>query len=209
MAAVPLLLITHDDALWDHWRRLDTTRWMPARGTSLADVARWREQGRQMVVLDTGLPRLPAWTDGAIRPWVEGLKVLAADTRPGDEAAKQAVLAGASGYAHAYVPVEALDRILQHVQAGEIWLGRGLVTRMLLEIDKRMQQTPRGQDWAQSLTQREKDVAARASMGDANQAIADALGITERTVRAHLSAVFEKLGVTDRLQLALKVHGIQ
>jgi DNA-binding NarL/FixJ family response regulator len=35
------------------------------------------------------------------------------------------------------------------------------------------------------------------------------LGITERTVRAHLSAVFEKLGVTDRLQLTLRVHGIR
>ena len=207
MAAVPLLLITHDDALWDHWRRLDATRWMPARGTSLADVERWRSQGRELAVLDTGLPRLPAWTDAAIGPWLENLKVLAADTRPSDESAKQAVLAGASGYTHAYVPAEALDRILQHVRGGEIWLGRGLVTRMLLEIDKRLPQ--QSQDWALNLTQREKDVAARAAMGDANQAIADALGITERTVRAHLSAVFEKLNVTDRLQLALKVHGIQ
>jgi DNA-binding NarL/FixJ family response regulator len=40
-------------------------------------------------------------------------------------------------------------------------------------------------------------------------AIADALGITERTVKAHLKAVFEKLEVTDRLQLALRVHGVR
>ena len=42
-----------------------------------------------------------------------------------------------------------------------------------------------------------------------NLAIADALGITERTVKAHLKAVFEKLQVADRLQLALRVHGVR
>ena len=51
-------------------------------------------------------------------------------------------------------------------------------------------------------------MARYAASGQSNAQIADALGITERTVKAHLSAVFEKLEVTDRLQLALRVHGI-
>ena len=60
----------------------------------------------------------------------------------------------------------------------------------------------------QLLTDREITVARYAASGQANAQIAEALGITERTVKAHLSAVFEKLGVSDRLQLALLVHGI-
>jgi DNA-binding NarL/FixJ family response regulator len=35
------------------------------------------------------------------------------------------------------------------------------------------------------------------------------LGITERTVKAHLTSIFEKLDVADRLQLALRVHGVK
>ncbi len=46
-------------------------------------------------------------------------------------------------------------------------------------------------------------------MGESNDAIARQLGITPRTVKAHLSAAFEQLGVADRLQLALRVHGVR
>ena len=71
---------------------------------------------------------------------------------------------------------------------------------------------PKGQDagdWDGGLlTERETTAARYAAGGWANAQIAEALGITERTVKAHLSAVFEKLGVSDRLQLALLVHGI-
>ena len=63
--------------------------------------------------------------------------------------------------------------------------------------------------WRQALTQREVEIATLAAHGASNLSIASQCGITERTVKAHLSAVFEKLNVTDRLQLALRVHGIQ
>ena len=52
-------------------------------------------------------------------------------------------------------------------------------------------------------------MARLAAVGYSNAEIAQKLLITERTVRAHLSAVFDKLQVDDRLQLALKVHGIR
>lgn len=44
--------------------------------------------------------------------------------------------------------------------------------------------------------------------GASNKEIAGQLSITERTVKAHLSAVFEKLGLRDRLQLSLKINGL-
>lgn len=63
--------------------------------------------------------------------------------------------------------------------------------------------------WQSSLTAREREVAKLAANGASNLQIGEACGISERTVKAHLSAVFEKLEITDRLQLVLKVHGIQ
>ena len=64
-------------------------------------------------------------------------------------------------------------------------------------------------NWATPLTEREREVAQLAAVGDSNLSIALALGITERTVKAHLKAVFEKLDLSDRLQLALRVHGVR
>src|SRR5690606_19299055 len=119
---------------------------------------------------------------------------------------KQVLAAGAIGYVHAYSPSQSLDTVLQTVAAGNVWMGPTLLARLLRDINQGM---PPNGNWDQGLTAREKEDAQRAAIGHSNQAIADALDITERTVRAHLSAVFEKLGVNDRLFLALKVHGIQ
>ena len=59
--------------------------------------------------------------------------------------------------------------------------------------------------WASSLTEREFEVAKAVALGASNKEIATQLGITERTIKAHVGAVLEKLQVRDRLQLALLV----
>ena len=58
-----------------------------------------------------------------------------------------------------------------------------------------------------SLTPREGQIAELVASGASNKLIARQLDITDRTVKAHLSAIFQKLGVSDRLQLALYVTG--
>ena len=57
------------------------------------------------------------------------------------------------------------------------------------------------------LTAREREIALQIGGGSSNKTIAQRLGITERTVKAHLGSAFAKLGVHDRLQLALLVTG--
>jgi len=205
MQAVSVLCITHDDILWQHWRQLDQAAWLPARGLSLQDLQRWRAQDRRLVVLDAGLPGLPAWTDPAWTELMRDVKVVVAGMRPTDEEGKQVLAAGASGYVHAYMPTAAMSTALNTVAAGGVWMGQTLLARLLRQIDHALH---RKDNWCEALTSREKEVAERAAIGHSNQAIADTLGITERTVRAHLSAVFQKLEVDDRLKLALKVHGI-
>ncbi len=206
MQAVSVLLITHDDFLWRHWRQLDQFNWLPARGHSLQDLARWRDQDRRLVLIDSGLPQLPAWSGPAWQDHFRGLKAVVGTMRPTDEEGKQVLAAGGVGYVHAYSPVTSLNTVLETVNAGGVWLGPTLLARLLRQID---QNVPRADGWAGGLTQREREVAERAAIGHSNQAIAEALNITERTVRAHLSTIFQKLEVNDRLLLALKVHGIQ
>ncbi|OAE50351.1 helix-turn-helix transcriptional regulator [Achromobacter xylosoxidans] len=206
MKPIPVLLITHDDLLWQHWRALDPARWMAARGRGLADLQRWREQGRTLAVLDADVPKLPAWHDPLWTPTLAGLHVVVASASPNDEQGTQALGAGAHGYCHSYAPAAAMAQALDVVASGGIWMGRSLVSRLLKLVTERAQDA---HAWdGGRLTEREITVARYAASGQSNAQIAEALGITERTVKAHLSAVFDKLGVTDRLQLALLVHGI-
>lgn len=204
--STPVLLLTQDEHRWQHWRQIGTEKWVPARGNTLQDLARWHDQGRTLAILDSQLPRLPAWSDNSWPARLANMQVIATSIRPQDHEAAMVLSAGASGYLHTYTPAPVIDSALSTVAAGGIWLGRSLVSRILQEINQR---TPiRSANWKDGLTEREVEVAERAAIGHGNQAIADALGITERTVRAHLSAVFEKLNVSDRLMLALRVHGI-
>lgn len=85
-------------------------------------------------------------------------------------------------------------------------VGRAILNRLLRAADhasKAPAAPPAGLPGSPS------EVAQRAALGESNGDIAAALEITERTVKSHLSAVFEKMGVADRLQLALRVHGIK
>lgn len=207
----PLLMLTGNAALWNHWQRLRMYGWLPQHGSSVADWHTWRGQGRRWVLLDARLPDLPAWGGRNGAPHFDGLQVLVLSTHPDDEEGQHALRQGASGYAHALTSPEELDRILQTIAHGAIWTGRSLLQRLLRDVGDRLPSPVAAQAdaiWAADLTPRERAVAELAALGRSNAEIAQALEITERTVRAHLSATFDKLGVSDRLQLALRVHGI-
>ncbi|MEG0052269.1 MAG: response regulator transcription factor [Comamonas sp.] len=206
MYALPVLMLTQDAALWQHWQQVAGPQWLPARGTTLADLERWKQQGRHLVILDAALPQLPQWSDARWSALLGDMKLLVLSSRPSDDVGRQVLAAGANGYAHAYSTPTTLGSILHSIATGNIWLGRSLLQRLLQDVGTRLPEP--GAQWADALSPREQEVARFAAMGDSNAEIAERLSISERTVRAHLSAIFEKLQVSDRLMLALKVHGI-
>lgn len=202
----PVLLLTHDDSLWERWRTLDSLGWLPARARTFNELDNWQSAGRNLAVLDLALPKLPKMEDQQWGKITRELSLIGASSHPTETEASTLIARGFTGYLHAYSPVPVLGSALNTIALGGVWLGRQLMSRMLRELDTRL---PGKAQWTESLTSREQEVAERAARGESNQEIADALGITERTVRAHVSSVFEKLGVNDRLKLALKVHGIE
>ncbi len=101
---------------------------------------------------------------------------------------------------------EYLKQVVMAVQTGEMWIRRSLTRRLLDELGKtssKNQVYRATLGLLNKLTQREYDIAIRAGNGETNKQIAQACAITERTVKAHLSEIYHKLGVTDRLNLAL------
>lgn len=202
----PVLLLTHDPVLWQRWQRLEQQpHWQIVRGERFDDLLAWHDCGERLVLLDADLPALPDWTLPVWLTLNDSLRLLVASTTPDNQLATSVVQAGCAGCLHAYSSSTTLNTALLAANEGSVWLGRDIVTQVLRAVDRHV---PEGKHWASGLTSREKEIALRAAKGASNQAIADELGITERTVRAHLSAIFQKMQVNDRLMLALKVHGV-
>lgn len=116
--------------------------------------------------------------------------------------------AGASGYINALAPVALLQRVALVIESGGLWLPEALLSRVVQGAYQALTRhdEPEPDIW-QCLTAREQAVAHAVVDGKSNKLIARDLGITERTVKAHLGAAFRKLEVNDRLQLVLKLTG--
>lgn len=130
---------------------------------------------------------------------------------PNDEQGMAALGAGVAGYCNGHAAPAVLQQIAATVANGGIWLGQSLLNRMIkgmAQLAARKFTPPGTAEWGKNLTEREIAVSQIAATGASNKEIANQLNITERTVKAHLGATFEKLGVRDRLQLTLLVNGV-
>jgi DNA-binding NarL/FixJ family response regulator len=125
-----------------------------------------------------------------------------------------ALNAGALGYTHEYALPELLREVATVVAHGGLWTGPELLKRLVAKTHEALSILPlaaapttaraleAAKAWA-NLSARELQVAQAVAEGRSNKEVADLLSISERTVKAHLGAVFEKLGIRDRLQLVL------
>lgn len=130
--------------------------------------------------------------------------------QPTDEEALAAFSAGARGYCNTHAAAQLLVQIATVVRQGGLWIGESLMKRLVSatgRIQGSVAPTVETEAWSKSLTDRERQVARTLASGASNKEIARALGITERTVKAHVGAIFEKLQVRDRLQLSLRING--
>lgn len=136
-----------------------------------------------------------------------GPKIVILANAPDQAEALMALGQGAVGYCHAYSPAEVLAEVKTVITHGGIWLGRELLQHLIAASSQLVATSPqRAAQTLALLTAREQQVALAAAKGFSNKEIARKLDITERTVKAHLSATFERLGIRDRLQLALMLN---
>lgn len=122
---------------------------------------------------------------------------------------RKAMVLGAMGVVQKDVDVEVLFKAIEKVHAGEAWYDRskmGSVLRDMLQNGNGKKPDPLAVKIA-GLTPREHEVIALVSEGLKNKVIGEKLFISETTVRHHLTKVFEKLGVSNRLELILFAFG--
>lgn len=134
-------------------------------------------------------------------------KIVVLANVPNQTESIQSLRSGALGYCHAYSDSAVLKEISEVISRGGLWIGQDVLRQFIENSTKRLSSAPDYVDeLLAKLTAREQEVALEAAKGLSNKEIARHLTITERTVKAHLAHVFERLGVRDRLQLALMLN---
>lgn len=143
----------------------------------------------------------------AIRALAPMAKIIVLANLPNESEAIHCLRMGAMGYSHAYTDEKVLQEICTVVQNGGVWIGQNALRQLIEASTKRLaSQADYVENLLTKLTVREREVALQVAKGDSNKEVARALQITERTVKAHLAHIFERLGAKDRLHLALMLN---
>jgi DNA-binding NarL/FixJ family response regulator len=146
---------------------------------------------------EDGLAILPE-----LRAVVKDTRVLVLTGMRGSESQRRAMLAGAMGVVLKEHAAEVLIKAIDKVHQGEVWMDRLLLGSLLDEMTQTPEINPEKAKIA-SLTDREREVIALIAEGLRNKQIGERLFISETTVTHHLSSIFSKLEVTDRLELVI------
>ncbi|MGH7312722.1 MAG: LuxR C-terminal-related transcriptional regulator, partial [Candidatus Rokuibacteriota bacterium] len=120
-----------------------------------------------------------------------------------DAMAIEALKAGASGFCPRDTAPALIRKAVRLVEAGEIWVGRRVLLRLIEELAALRAQDAHDFTGGDRLTARERDIAILVTRGASNKEVAHELSISVKTVKAHLTNIFKKLGVSTRVQLAL------
>lgn len=122
------------------------------------------------------------------------------------EFVRAAYCAGASAVVLKQQSRETLVSAIQKVCDGEVWIDRATLEEVLDGPKPKAPVVDVSPGGIGSLTQREREVLTTIAKGYRNKQIAQELGISEVTVRHHLTAIFSKLKVSDRLELLIYAH---
>jgi len=139
-----------------------------------------------------------------------GIKVLVLTTYGADEWVFDAIRAGAAGYLLKGTPKEQLVRAVKGTAAGDTHIDPSVGGKLFKQISHSTPPAPQQTTLADSLSERELDVLRLLAQGMTNAEIAEKLFLSEGTVRNYVSAIFDKLEVSDRTQAAIIAirHGL-
>jgi NarL family two-component system response regulator LiaR len=157
-----------------------------------------------VVLMDLMMPGMGGTAAiGVLRASHPAMKIMALTSFADDAQVFPALEAGANGYLLKDVDPDELVAAIRAVHAGESPLDPEVAKRLLSRFQRPSATTGITEAAHEALTEREMDVLRLLTQGKSNKEIARALFIGDRTVKSHLSAIFQKLDVTDRTQAAL------
>jgi two-component system nitrate/nitrite response regulator NarL len=166
-----------------------------------------------LALVDTQIPGFSGMAEVAhLKRTNQNIRILLLSGSMKAEEELAALAAGAAGSCGPNLLPEKIRQILTTVNNGGVWISSAALPQLLQRL-KRWENTTQQKNNGKAngdhekniagLTPREREIVNLIAKGDSNKLIARELNITDRTVKAHLSIIFQKLKVNDRLQLAL------
>ncbi len=151
---------------------------------------------------DPGLSNIAAWSARHI-----GTRLIVACQAPDDGANIALLKAGASALCQVDAEPAILRRMLEAVMRDELWVPHAITAWLLKEVRDFSNGPPpsRAHPALTQLTLREHEIARLVARGASNKHIARLLNITERTVKFHITQIYRRAGINDRVRLALLI----
>ncbi|MEJ2008531.1 MAG: response regulator transcription factor [Acidobacteriota bacterium] len=158
-----------------------------------------------VLLLDLAMPRVPGLEAvRELRNSVEAIKIILLTAAIDRDQIVDALHNGVRGVVLKESATTLLLKSIRCVMAGQYWVGRESVSdlvRIIRDLTAIPEQGARKRPY--NLTPRERDIIAAIVDGYTNKDIAEKFSIAEQTVKHHLGNIFDKLGVSNRLELAL------
>ena len=160
-----------------------------------------------IVVMDVRMPVLSGIeATRRIRETLPSVQVLVLTAHDDDQYVFSLLQAGASGYLLKTAPIGALVKAIRQVREGESPLDPAIAHKVVARFSSGPMSLSAAEEAGQpkqDLSARELEVLQLLARGLNNRAIAEELFISDRTVQAHLTSIFSKMGVTSRLEAVL------
>jgi two-component system nitrate/nitrite response regulator NarL len=166
-----------------------------------------RQLKPDVMLLDLAMPRMPgleALREMSSGPVSNSVRVILLTAAAEKKQIVEALQLGARGVVLKDSATQLLLKSIHTVMAGEYWVGRESVSNLVQYLRNLVQSS--GEEAKQKkfgLTPRELEIVSAVVAGYSNKEIAEYFKISEDTVKHHLSNIFDKLGVSTRLELAL------
>jgi DNA-binding NarL/FixJ family response regulator len=177
-------------------------RYGPENVTAVGDARRLADNlgaGVEAVVVDISRFPVPAAPAGP--------PLLALTVVPSLQEAVGLLQTGVRGYGNKKMRQENLFLALETVRTGHIWLPPDILARLIDLIPRDKTGSPPEEDLLAGLSRREKEVAGYVAQGMTNQTIAEKMFVSLRTIKAHLSSIYDKTGLRNRLELGVCLRG--
>lgn len=176
----------------------------------------WQQAFPQLEVVTDSKPLTTSndivWLISQSENWQQRLKesinqhnhVIVLSRNPNTEEFKSAFALGARGYLDALSNKQILQTAYQGVKAGGLWIPEEIVNSMIGNIQPKLHASPTTN--LSLLSGAELKVAQKVALGESNKEVAEDLNICERTVKSHLTSIYQKLNLRDRMHLMLHMQ---
>ena len=182
----------------------------------LQAIERVEEAQPDVILMDVRMPKLDGVAAARqIHSRFPGIQIVMLTTYDDDDYVREALHHGAVGYILKSIAPSELIASIRAINNGNVLIDPEIASRLVEQIygstGDKSSEAPGENDvveWYDQLSRREREILGLIADGLDNKKIAEALFLAEQTVKNHISIIYSKLGVHDRVLLAIKAQSL-